>query len=81
MHRTVWVALATLLALSCRAQALDKRWKKQVFERLDNEDYENDGVVLIGVLTQPAERPHHTEVSGPVVSWIESAGGRVVPVR
>jgi hypothetical protein len=52
-------------------------------DRLDKQDYVNTSP-LIGVLTQPHGYEKHKEeqtISGPLVSWIESAGGRVVPIR
>jgi gamma-glutamyl hydrolase len=52
-------------------------------ERLDNQDY-TTAAPLIGVLTQPHFHKHHKEdqtISGPLVSWVESAGGRVVPIN
>lgn len=60
-------------------------WKSDILFRLDNQEYTNASP-LIGVLTQP-HNPRHSKkgasqsISGPLVSWVESAGGRVVPIR
>ncbi|KAI8111716.1 hypothetical protein M9435_004215 [Picochlorum sp. BPE23] len=60
-------------------------WKKDVLFKLKNQDYENVAP-LIGVLAQPhppkdSKVGAHQSISGPLVQWIESAGGRVVPIR
>ena len=50
--------------------------------RLYRQDY-TTASPLIGVLSQPHYHKHHQDaqtISGPLVSWIESAGGRVVPI-
>lgn len=52
-------------------------------ERLDRQEYTNDAP-LIGVISQPHYHKHHQDsqtISGPLVSWVESAGGRVLPIR
>lgn len=67
------------LPLACDASG----WRDAVDNRLDNQDYTNPAP-LIGVLTQPHYHKHHQDsqtISGPLVSWIESAGGRIIPIR
>lgn len=76
--------LAVLCTLLCVSQvACFAGWRGKVVDRLDKQDYVNNSP-LIGVLTQPHGYEKHKEeqtISGPLVSWIESAGGRVVPIR
>ena len=68
-----------ILPLACNA----RNWRDEVDNRLDTQDYVNPAP-LIGVLTQPHVHKHHQDsqtISGPLVSWIESAGGRIVPIQ
>lgn len=58
-------------------------WKDKVIDRQESYDYSTT-TPLIGILTQPDHTKKHQDmqgISGPLVSWIESAGGRVVPIR
>jgi hypothetical protein len=86
--------LVTLIAilLCCLTQSWGRvsrngepHWKKDIMYRLEHQNYGNNAP-LIGVLAQP-HNPKHSKtgakqsISGPLVSWIESAGGRVVPIR
>lgn len=84
MARVPALAAALLLAALCAPAPAAARasWRRVVDDRLDRQDYVNDAP-LIGVLTQPHGHKHHKEaqtISGPLVSWVESAGGRVVPI-
>jgi hypothetical protein len=80
--------LSTLLICNIRASfssdETSDTWKERISERLDRQDYSSPAP-LIGVLTQPFNHGDHKSdeqtVSGPLVSWIESAGGRAVPIR
>jgi len=61
-----------------------QNWRQDILYRLKNQDYTNEAP-LFGVLTQPHGLKHSKykssqSISGPLVSWIESAGGRVVPI-
>lgn len=65
---------------ACHAK---KDWRQRIEEKLDDQSYVKPGP-LIGVITQPHHHKHHKDyqtVSGPLVSWVESAGGRVVPIQ
>lgn len=88
-HDRSLILLLALVIVLCHQAAgrtqQHKRWKDNVLYRLKNQDYENYSP-LIGVLTQP-HTPKHSKtgasqsISGPLVSWIEANGGRVVPIR
>ena len=78
---TAALLLAALVAPAPAAARTS--WRHAVDDRLERQDYVTDGP-LIGVLTQPHWHKHHQDaqtISGPLVSWVESAGGRVVPIR
>jgi len=71
------------LALPPKIVAGKSSWRKEVAARLDDQDYTTTSP-LIGVITQPHRHKHHKDeqsISGPLVSWVESAGGRVVPIE
>jgi hypothetical protein len=78
--------MLAVLSLALRASDArgERSWKEAVAARLDRLDYSTSSP-LIGVLTQPYTHDTHRKddqtISGPLVSWIESAGGRVVPIR
>jgi hypothetical protein len=84
------ICLHAILLLSKSVWSKNEReripdWKSDILFRLNNQEYVNPSP-LIGVLTQP-HNPRHSKkgasqsISGPLVSWVESAGGRVVPIR
>jgi gamma-glutamyl hydrolase len=85
LHITLLLSLLiSATASSSLQQGATSRnnWKDAILERLDNQDYTTTAP-LIGVLTQPHYHKHHQDsqtISGPLVSWVESAGGRVVPI-
>lgn len=56
--------------------------RQHIIERLREQDYSNDSP-LIGILTEPEEDKSvaYSTIAGPIVSWIESQGGRAVPIR
>ena len=74
--------LASSSSSSKNSATIKNNWKDDILQRLDDQDYTTLGP-LIGVLTQPHYHKHHQDsqtISGPLVSWVESAGGRVVPI-
>jgi len=88
--RTTLLFSLCLLATTSSFSTLDKTnpktskndWKDDIYQRLDNQDYTTTAP-LIGVLTQPhyhKDTQDSQSISGPLVSWVESAGGRVVPI-
>lgn len=77
------LVLAFLALAVGQAAGRQAPWRQEVAHRLDRQDY-TTAAPLIGVLTQPTHEDQHEQdqsMSGPLVSWIESAGGRVVPIR
>ena len=83
MRFSVLVAALLLCgwATECGARR-SASWRAAVEDRLDRQDYTTSSP-LIGVITQPHHHKHHKDeqtISGPLVSWVESAGGRVVPI-
>ena len=79
------ILLCCLTQSRGRVPTNGEHWKKDIMYRLEHQNYGNNAP-LIGVLAQP-HNPKHSKkgakqsISGPLVSWIESAGGRVVPIR
>ena len=77
-------ALLTLQRVSCASESAGRTWKEAVADRLDRQEYATPAP-LIGILTQPfahkGRKSDEQTVSGPLVSWVESAGGRAVPIR
>lgn len=85
LHVTLTILLLSKSVWSRNEREKIPEWKSDVLFRLNNQEYVNPSP-LIGVLTQP-HNPRHSKkgasqsISGPLVSWVESAGGRVVPIR
>jgi hypothetical protein len=82
---TVYALLVVGLQLIQGAAAVEfpGSWKEKVHWKLKNRKFETMAP-LIGVISQPSpsrKKEDMSSISGPLVSWIEAAGGRVVPIR
>lgn len=81
MGLNLFFAVFLLTSLVANIQA--KAWKDEVIRRQNTYDYSTE-TPLIGILTQPDHTKRHKEmqaIAGPLVNWIQAAGGRAVPIR
>lgn len=75
------VFLLAVLAAIALPIAASKSWQDVARERLAKYDYGNTAP-LIGILSQPChDCPGSSYIPAAYVKWVESAGGRVVPIR